>query len=348
MKMWSARISRALRIVVLAIVLLLPIGYVYERIAESRDRERYPPPGRLIAVSEPDVGGRKLHLNCRGTGSPTVIVETGSGVPSFHWWSIQNQLAKILHVCTYDRAGYGWSDPAPRGRSIEDRAKDLHRLLHNAQVAGPYVLVGHSYGGFIVRLFARDFPNEVTGVVLVDAAEEGVVFTPEFQANLKQSIPGRKILQQATRFGISRVVVSLESRETAVKALKMPTDVIDTVGLTVAGISPAFMEAFVDEAASMANTPVEMRKPGGFGALADLPLRVIESSVPTPGVTLSMAGGWHDGQVRLSRLSTQGKLIAAHESGHNIYLDEPNVVIDAIKSVVNHPANSSEASSSPP
>lgn len=120
-----------------------------------------------------DVGGYKLTLLARGQGTPTVVIEPGTGlaaVESGEWKAVCDEVAKKARVCLYDRAGLGTSDAAPmRPRTSRDIARDLHALLVNAKVPGPYVLVGHSIGGLNVRVFADMYPDDVAGVVLVDA-----------------------------------------------------------------------------------------------------------------------------------------------------------------------------------
>ena len=99
--------------------------------------------GRLV-----DIGGRSLNLYCAGSGSPAIVMDTGAGMPGFTWTLVEADAARLTRACWYDRAGYGWSDPAPRDRTAADVAEDLHKLLHAAGVPAPYVLVGHSLGGF--------------------------------------------------------------------------------------------------------------------------------------------------------------------------------------------------------
>ena len=150
----------------LAVLLgLALVGYIYEPLAEAADAKAYPPPGELV-----DVGGYRLHIHCTGTGSPTVVIEAGLGDWSTSWGGVvQPEVAKTTRVCTYDRAGLGWSDAAPGPSDAAQFAKELHTLLQNANVPGPYVMVGHSLGGLIVRVFAHDYASEVAGVVLVDS-----------------------------------------------------------------------------------------------------------------------------------------------------------------------------------
>lgn len=138
---------------------------------------RFPPPGRLI-----DVGGRKLHIDCRGPSrGPTVIIETGAMASSLYYQRARDEVAKVARVCLYDRAGLGWSDPASYPRSFADRADDLATLLAKAKVNGPYILAGHSVGGLIVREYVARHPKGVAGVVLVESAE------PEFNGPKRTS-----------------------------------------------------------------------------------------------------------------------------------------------------------------
>ena len=138
---------------------------VYESVAEAADARAYPAPGRMI-----DVGGHRLHINCIGTGTPTVVIDAGWGDSSVAWSSwVQPAAARTTRVCTYDRAGMGYSEPGPLPRTAERFAQELHTLLTRAGEPGPYVLVGHSLGGALVRVYAHDYPAEVAGVVLIDS-----------------------------------------------------------------------------------------------------------------------------------------------------------------------------------
>src|ERR1051326_320573 len=126
------------------------------------------PPGKLV-----DLGGHKLHVNCTGKGSPTVAIENGLGDFSFDWILVQNKVAAFTRVCTYDRAGYAWSEPGPKPRTFAQINLELRDALAKLHEPGPYVLVGHSYGGPVVRNFSAPYPHDVAGIVQVDAAFEG-------------------------------------------------------------------------------------------------------------------------------------------------------------------------------
>ncbi len=148
---------------------LAAAGASYEAIAAGGDAQAYPPPGRLV-----DVGGYRLHILCVGTGSPAVVLEAGLGAMSLAWDLVQKEMGRTTQVCAYDRAGMGWSESGPQPRTPGQLARELHTLLTNAGIPGPYVLVGHSVGGKNVRMFALRYPNEVAGMVLVDARSEYV------------------------------------------------------------------------------------------------------------------------------------------------------------------------------
>ncbi len=146
---------------------LMLVGYIFEPVAEAADAKAYPPPGQLV-----DVGGYRLHINCTGSGSPTVVIEAGLGDWSTTWAAhVQPEVAKTTRVCTYDRAGMGWSEAGPLPRDAAQSAKELHTLLQNANIPGPYVMVGHSLGGLVVRVFVHDYSSEVVGVVLIEFDE---------------------------------------------------------------------------------------------------------------------------------------------------------------------------------
>jgi pimeloyl-ACP methyl ester carboxylesterase len=148
----------------IALSLFIAAGIVYQAVGAAADARSYPPPGRLVSV-----GDYRLHLHCQGEDSPTVILETGAGGTSVSWAWVQPLVAQRTRVCAYDRAGRGWSDVGVAPRDLWGTAADLHTLLHNAGIEGPYILAGHSIGGLYVRAFAGQYPEEVVGMVLVDA-----------------------------------------------------------------------------------------------------------------------------------------------------------------------------------
>ena len=162
-------LARVLGVMLALFAVLAVAGASYEAIAAWGDAQAYPAPGRLV-----DVGGYRLHIQCVGSGSPTVVLDAGLGGASLDWNLVQSEIGSMAQVCSYDRAGMGWSDPGPLPRTPDQIAHELHTLLTNAGIAGPYILVGHSLAGKNVRLFASQHPDEVAGMVLVDARSEYV------------------------------------------------------------------------------------------------------------------------------------------------------------------------------
>jgi len=187
-------------------VLVLAIaGTVYQTAAMEADMHKFPPPGNLI-----DVGGFKMHIHCEGEGSPTVILEAMSGGVSAQWGWIQPEIQKETRVCVYDRAGLGWSESDPESPTLARTVRNLHTLLVNANIAGPYVMVGHSIGGVYVRQFAADYPDEVAGVVLLDEADpQQFMKYPELFAEGDKFVGMLKWIQLATRLGAAHLYFAL-------------------------------------------------------------------------------------------------------------------------------------------
>jgi pimeloyl-ACP methyl ester carboxylesterase len=293
-------------------VLLLMAGYIYEKAAEWKEKKVQPAFGRMVAV-----GDHKLHLVCKGSAYPSVLIEQGAGEPSRLWWPVQDRIAEFAGVCTYDRAGYGRSEPVAAGRTIAARAEELHTLLTNAGLPGPYILVAHSYGGFIVRCFARNHPDQTAGLVLVDTPEEAAFFRREVLNFYSRLRVMNKAVELAARFGILRLLGQL-----------FP---LDHAGISF--VRPAEYSAAGDDLASLQLVEPPTANFGGVGSLGDLPLAVITHGQPFPGPFFILEKGWSEGQTRLAALSTNSLLIRANNSNHMVQIDEPGLVVDAIRRV---------------
>jgi pimeloyl-ACP methyl ester carboxylesterase len=299
-------------IALLSGVALLTAGYIYEKVAEWKDKKVHPAPGRIVAV-----GDHKLHLLYKASVGPTIVIEQGAGEPSRLWWPVQDKIAEFASVCTYDRAGYGWSEPVAAGRTIAERAEELHTLLTNAGIPGPYVLVAHSYGGFIVRCFARNHPDQTAGLVLVDTPEEAAFFRREvlnFYSRLRFM---NEAVELVARFGVLRLLSQL-----------FP---LDHVGFSF--VRPTEYSAAGDDLASLQLVEPPMGNFAGVGSLGDLPLAVITHGQPFPAPFFILEKGWSEGQARLAGLSTNSLLIQANNSNHMIQIDEPGLVVDAVRRV---------------
>src|SRR5215207_6502502 len=171
------RIWRLLLGLVVALLALAVAGAIYQSIATERAERAYPPPGEMV-----DVGGYSLHINCVGQGSPTVLLDAGSGLFSAQWVRVQREVSGTTRVCAYDRAGMGWSEMGPDPRDARQITGELHTLLGKAGIEGPYVLAGHSFGGMYMQTYAARYPDEVAGVALVDSPTEPDQFSQRSEA----------------------------------------------------------------------------------------------------------------------------------------------------------------------
>src|SRR5215207_536894 len=194
-------VRRGLVWMIAGLLTLAVIGAIYQAIATVIDQRTYPPPGDLV-----DVGDHSLHINCVGEGSPTVILEAANLGMSAHWVRVQQQLAQTTRVCSYDRAGMGWSERGPEPRDARQVSSELHTLLKGAGTEGPYVVVGHSYGGLYARMYAARYSEEVAGVVLVDSSHpEQFTRSPEGRAMYEQINRLGAVLPFLTRLGVIRL-----------------------------------------------------------------------------------------------------------------------------------------------
>lgn len=311
-------------------------GYVTQQICEARDAKRYPPPGRMI-----DVGGRRLHILCKGDGpGPSVVIEQGLFGPSILWWPVQDSIAKFTRVCTYDRAGFLWSDPAAAAGIFESVA-DLHTLLTTAEIPPPYVLVGHSFGGPLVRLYAREHPDEVAGLVLVDSPGDNVLAAESFPGYARTLRRMMRFAHAAACIGIVRLVMAFQGStegidRAAARALRAMT-----------ARSSFYRGALVDMN-GLEEMRAEVRLPPGLGTLDALPLGVITHGIAFQGPAAVLENGWAEGQKDLASLSTGSELIVATKSNHMINTDEPELVVDVIRRVHTAARDRARASDLPP
>lgn len=189
------------------IVILALVGAIYQAVATQLDQRNYPPPGQMV-----DIGGYKLHIYCTGQGSPTVILDHVGAGNSAQWGLVQPTVAQETRVCAYDRAGFGWSDAGPSPRDAQQNVRELHTLLMNADIADPYVLVGHSHGGNVTQLYAATYPDEIVGLVLVDPGQlSATPDVPPGETEVRQS-QEEIIMRWApylSRLGVMRLVALL-------------------------------------------------------------------------------------------------------------------------------------------
>ncbi|MFN8493076.1 MAG: alpha/beta hydrolase [Caldilineaceae bacterium] len=275
------------------LVVLGGVGAIYQIITTARDRRTFHPPGQLV-----DVGGYKLHISCLGeaaNGNPTVILETLSGGMSFYWDWVQPAVTKTTRVCVYDRAGRAWSESSPRPLTLQQTVLDLHTLLKNANVPGPYVLVGHSMGGLYVRKFAADYPNEVAGLVLVDSSHPAQLARyPELQAETAGYLRVAPFIPWLARLGVLHAYFALGGE---IDFADMPPQAHTETAAFWS--SPAY---FASQRAEIVAGPQIFADAQSLGNLGNLPLAVISRGL-NPAIG-NHPNGWTDLQNELAALSS--------------------------------------------
>jgi len=183
-------------------------GYIYQTVATALDKHNYPPPGKLV-----NINGHRLHIQSVGTGSPTVVLEAGLCAMSSVWGWIQPEVAKFTRVVSYDRAGLGWSEPDNAPHTALHVARQLHDLLQTSGIESPYVIVGHSMGGLLVRMFADQYPDNVAGMVLVDASHpDQYSQNPAIRRYMNSGFQLLKKIPLLTKLGYVRITGFLNSQ----------------------------------------------------------------------------------------------------------------------------------------
>jgi pimeloyl-ACP methyl ester carboxylesterase len=315
----SRPLLRRVAFALLVVVLLLAFaGFLYENISEARDRRFNPMPGKLV-----DVDGRKMHIDCAGDGSPTVILDSGLGDTYISWRKVQPEITKFTRACSYDRAGLGYSDSSSSPRTSKVIAGELHELLQTAGIAPPYILVGHSMAGYNVRLYASLYRNEVAGMVLVDAShpEQENRFPPELKNMEGGWLREAEFLEYTMPFGVPRLLGLCDDA---------PLQRAADCNWHSAREGVAELKAFPTSAAQTAAT----------GSLGDMPLAVLShdpdkpSSELPPDLAKPTNEAWEKMQEELAHLSSRGTQAIAKNSAHYIQIDRPDMVVNAVRNVV--------------
>lgn len=300
-----------------------------------------PAPGKLV-----DLDGHKLHVNCTGKGKPTVVIENGLGDFSFDWNLVQTRVASFTRICTYDRADYAWSDPGPKPRTFAQLNLELHDAFTKLGEHGPFLLVGHSYGGAVARNFALTYPNDVAGIVFVDAAHEG----------LRVPIGPKKTL----RLGEDAKNTPIPSPRESLDPAERPTIRSEDLPGELKNLDPMFkvlpeaqqqMQLWAQQQPGVYDAQQSETQWSGeyfakwmaspqTGILGDMPVMVLsrvdggytDADLDIPVVQYEQER--KDGQHKLAALSKNGQQMIVH-SGHNMNLEDPEAVTNAIRVVVN-------------
>ena len=259
-----------------------------------------------------DIGTHSLYIRCTGKGNPTVVIDTGVGDTSQRWQSIQDQVAQFTRVCTYDRAGYGKSEPGPLPRHSQRAADELKQLLENAGVRGPCVLVGHSLGGLNVQVFADRYPDLVSGLILLDPSPLAFITGQAFPELYHM------FEQQAAEF------------QQMAEAARQSTD-------AEAQAKANYLQAVASEhAALITESASQVAAIASFGNIS---LVVIGSGQPNPAFgeqAEAFQQFWIEQNRELATKSTNSTFVLAPESSHYLHEDAPELVVDAIRQVLEH------------
>ena len=270
-----------------------------------------PPPGRLV-----ELNGRNVHLLCAGEGSPTVILEAGLPASSLTWMSVFSEIAELTRVCTYDRPGYGWSQPTDSSRTVETIAQELRMVLRRADIRPPYILAGHSFGGLVMQLYAMQFPNDFMGMVLVDSSHPDQAHRT---LGLREIDTISLAMKTLGPIGIVRLLIPVpagnpESRDISVREqereLLMTNRTLRTATREMSGLRESLRQ--------VAESTVD---------LGSKPLVVLSEGQ-------RRAETWQAMQEDLSRLSTNSEWQVVGGAGHFIQHDQPDVIVEAVRRVL--------------
>jgi pimeloyl-ACP methyl ester carboxylesterase len=311
---------------------LVLIGLVAHRVASFLESRRFPPPGELI-----EAGGLRLHLYAQGEGSPVVVLDSALAGTSLSWFAVQPRVAELTRVVSYDRGGFGWSGRSPAPRRVDHFVEELRRGLARAGIAPPYVLVGHSYGGWIMKLFASRHPEEVAGLVLVDVPHPREWENPN-EEQLRRIARGACLSRRAAglaSFGVTRLLFRLaargvslgsstpgEDRKIALLLSKVPHSLRGTIrSFWVRAATLRALGSLIENAPASARLVRAEARP-----LGARPLVVLTASNPSEERLRD--------QAEVAQLSTRSRQLVASGSSHWIPLDEPQLIVDAIHEVV--------------
>jgi pimeloyl-ACP methyl ester carboxylesterase len=318
---WIRKSLLGLTLLILGLVLL---GTTYQALGTRFDRQTFAPPGELI-----DMGGYRLHLFCQGEGTPIVILESGLSATVAMWTRIQRGLAKTTQVCAYDRAGIGWSESNSAEPDAEHIAQQLHTLLHKANLQGSFVVVGHSMGGLFARAYSATFPNQVAGLVLLDAVhpDQGQGLSEKAQTQQQQFMQLLQWTPTLARLGVLRVA-SWFNRI----AEELPNQAQAAHQALL--ITTKHLQATLDEANQWEKTTAQVRQQQSLG---DIPLLVISAGTDEFGFGAQRVGQWQALQRDLTQLSDNSRYILIPQATHHSLLTDPEhatMTVAAIRRMV--------------
>lgn len=291
----------------------------------------YPPPGQLI-----DLGGYRLHLYTTGQGKPTIIFDQSLGSAGWAYYLVFQELAKTNQVVVFDRAGYGWSDPSPYPRTTEFIVQELETLLVKAGIEPPYVFVGSSFGGYTARLYHHRFPNRVLGMVLAHCLHEDIVLnlSSTVQWSMDALAGAIKLTQLSAPTGIVKFLDECQLFEMMFPSLrKIPPEQLEVIKHVYH--TPKQWEASFQELELLRVSSKQVKAAGGLGNLPLVVLSVgtfLKRSLFSPLLPHDEVDTtWNLMQKKLLKLSTNSHEIVAPESSHFVWVDAPDMMVKAIR-----------------
>lgn len=293
----------------------------YQRAADAADRRRFPPPGRLV-----DIGGRRIHFLAIGEGSPAVVIVPALGANVLEWVRVLRAASPETTMCAYDRAGLGWSDPRHGPATIDAMADDLHALLEAAGIAPPYIIAGHSMGGIVARRFRSRYPADVAGMLLIDSSHEGQA--RRFGGNRDWETLKRAARRQVRILGLRRLGVRA-GLVGGFDAASLDRETVPEYAAAAKAVSltAGQRRAVVRELLLLA------RAQGHPQNLGDLPLTVLSAGNAKRRQWADW-GTWCELQDELAALSSCSAHMYAVNADHFVHLDDPGVVVQAIRDLV--------------
>jgi len=302
------------RVAFSAVILLAVVAAgssTFNAIALQAYRKAHPPQGAFYTVN-----GRQMYIHCTGSGSPTIVLDSGYGSDSLTWQIVQPELSKTTRVCSFDRAGSGWSDPQPGLRDADQISQQLHDLLHQAQVNGPIVLMGHSIAGLYIRDYATHYPADIAGIVFVDGSSPSQFHNPLFTAEMVKG-PTWLLYRATSILGIPRLLWICSLSAPGLDAHAGLVDAEDRFRGHI-GALQTDMDSFPQSADETAQT-------GPYGALPILIFTQDTDKTSAEGEP-NIAVAWRQMQEDLKKLSTRSRRIIAKGSGHYIHIDRADLI----------------------
>jgi pimeloyl-ACP methyl ester carboxylesterase len=330
----------ALPAILAALLLLIGGAHLAQPARASTQAED----ARLLPYAEPsrlvDIGGRRINLRCSGSGTPTVVLVSGIASWSTVWYKTQPEIAKRTRVCSFDRASYGFSDPAPRLQILPDVPEDLHATLKAAQVPAPYVLVGHSLGGIEVRMFAQRWPQEVAGMVIVDTSPAGEMLIEAALPGVDDTLSLERMIPETLDCALVAAREEPSSNKFKACMLPLPSD----TPAALRRVWPRFftLDHFTTMASLLSSLATHRHDSADHLNLGDKPLLVLSMDVdvccsgnpPQNNFWQNYKNQWYAQHAALARMSSRGAHRVVEGAGHAIMLDRPQVIIDAVDEVL--------------